>query len=610
MAKDKVLTAVLQLKDKNFSAGLRQGSSGLDKFRRGVYQASDGVDKFGRGAVQGFNRVGQASSTLTKTIVGLGTALLGLKAVDWTKNQLLGGLEAAASLESYRLTLNTVMKDVGKAGEIMKWASKFSAETPFEDEEVIEGTVRLQAYGIEAQKTLRSIGDMASVMNKPLMQAVEAIGDAQTGELERLKEFAITKGMIEKKANEMFKKQEIINKKGQIVDQEKFNEALFALMDDRFKGGMEKQAATYKGLVSTITGTWKTGLAEIVGVTSDGTIRQGSLFEKLKKKADEVSKRFQKWASDGTFKKIGDKLSSMVDKFEDKLPAIKQFFIDLKTPMEIVGNILKEIGKAFKGIVDFANEHPDIAQAIGLTAVGATVAKRLGVFSLGKGIIDTVSNNTVGTQTIKAGVVNVFGAKVNGGNGTSLPDVDVDKNTPGGDTKKKGFWSKLNPFNKGAVTAGATGAVGEMSARSLGSSALQFASRAVIPAALLTGTFFAGSNFDKAKNDPNSIYSSKVLGSGPITQQQPVTKEEYMLGTGKSVPVTSKELTGIVSYLKDSAGKPNNVHVNINMGGVTVKEEADINKLTSQIVGNIKKTMVMQAKPVTRLGGHNPVMRY
>ena len=74
----------------------------------------------------------------------------------------------------------------------------------------------------------------------------------------------------------------VVNSKGQITDQAKFNEAMFALMDSKFKGGMDKQANTMKGLWSTVTGTTKNALAEIVGITADGTIKQGSLFENVK----------------------------------------------------------------------------------------------------------------------------------------------------------------------------------------------------------------------------------------------------------------------------------------------------------------------------------------
>ena len=78
------------------------------------------------------------------------------------------------------------MKDQKKAAQMMAWAVDFANKTPFETDSIVEATVRLQSYGIDAQKTMTQIGDMAGVMNKDIMQAVEAVADAQTGELERL----------------------------------------------------------------------------------------------------------------------------------------------------------------------------------------------------------------------------------------------------------------------------------------------------------------------------------------------------------------------------------------------------------------------------------------
>ncbi|MCU6603848.1 transglycosylase SLT domain-containing protein [Peribacillus frigoritolerans] len=68
-------------------------------------------------------------------------------------------------------------------------------------------------------------------------------------ELERLKEFGITKGMLIEQAAKMGLG-EIVNAKGQITDMKAMNEALFALMDSRYKGGMELQSKTFKGMVS------------------------------------------------------------------------------------------------------------------------------------------------------------------------------------------------------------------------------------------------------------------------------------------------------------------------------------------------------------------------
>ena len=61
--------------------------------------------------------------------------------------------------------------------------------------------------------------------------------------MERMKEFGVTKDMIIQQAKDM-RMGLVVNNKGQITDQAKFNEAMFALMDSKFKGGMQKQATT------------------------------------------------------------------------------------------------------------------------------------------------------------------------------------------------------------------------------------------------------------------------------------------------------------------------------------------------------------------------------
>lgn len=116
--------------------------------------------------------------------------------------------------------------------------------------------------------------------------------------------------MITAKGAELYKNQTIVNNKGQIVDQQKFNDALFALMEDRFKGGMEIQAKNYKGLMSTISGVWKTGLAQMAGISGTGEIIEGSAFDAAKEGLGWVSDKLQSLSKSGTFEKIGKKIGS------------------------------------------------------------------------------------------------------------------------------------------------------------------------------------------------------------------------------------------------------------------------------------------------------------
>lgn len=54
-------------------------------------------------------------------------------------------------------------------------------------------------------------------------------------------------------------------------------------MEERFKGGMEIQAKSYKGIMSTITGVWKTGLANMAGISGTGEIIEGSALMQPKR---------------------------------------------------------------------------------------------------------------------------------------------------------------------------------------------------------------------------------------------------------------------------------------------------------------------------------------
>lgn len=256
-----------------------------------------------------FSSISKSVKSLTKTVAGVAATYVSAKALA---NVGKSALESASGLEGYRSTLNVVLKDQQKAAKMMAWAVEFANKTPFETDSVVEATVRLQSYGIEAQKVMTQIGDMAGVMNKDLMQAVEAVADAQTGELERLKEFGITKAMITAKGAELYKNQTIVNNKGQIVDQQKFNDALFALMEDRFKGGMEIQAKSYKGLMSTISGVWKTGLAQMAGISGTGEIIEGSAFDAAKEGLNWIANKMQDMSKAGAFGRIGKKIGTVV----------------------------------------------------------------------------------------------------------------------------------------------------------------------------------------------------------------------------------------------------------------------------------------------------------
>ncbi|KMT23010.1 tape measure protein [Clostridium cylindrosporum] len=335
---------------------MTKANSGLAKLGSTAGGTASKLNGLGRslGASSGLSKLGSIASSTTTRIMGLASSLRGVGSAIAGSAIVLGGgamIKQAASAEQYRNTLNVVMKDQQKAGEMYKWAVNFANKTPFETDELVQATVKLQSYGVEAQKTLPMVGDMASAMGKGLDQAVEAIADAQTGELERLKEFGITKQMIVEQGAKKLAGVEIVNNKGQITNQRAFNAALFSLMQERYKGAMDIQSRSISGLWSTITGVAKSGLTEIAGIDIEGNIKFGSFADRLRTGLGKAAELLTKFQETGVFGKIGDVLGSSMGKAGDVFKNIGRILQPMAEPiMSFLTTIGGSIEKTFNSL--------------------------------------------------------------------------------------------------------------------------------------------------------------------------------------------------------------------------------------------------------------------
>ena len=355
--KNKISTTFNALKAKitaNFPA--------IGKIRNGFISLRRSLGNFGNYAQQQFQKSKEKASTLLSVLKRIATAL----AAGFTIKTAIDG---AGNIEQYRNTLETVLKDSDMARRKLAWASRFANRTPFETNEVLSGMTKLQSYGIEGDRVLKTtnrtylemIGDMASGMGKSFDQAIEAIADARTGELERLKEFGITKNMIAEFGKS--KGLEIFNNKGQINDLELFNKTLFEMMDSRFGGAMEKQAKTFKGGLSTISGATKSALATLAGVNEFGDIVEKSPFQILRDKVIipfantlvrlQEDGTFTRWAENlsnifGEIINVGGKVIDFIVKWKEVLIPLASAF----TGMLVIHEVVKGIG-ALKNAISF-----------------------------------------------------------------------------------------------------------------------------------------------------------------------------------------------------------------------------------------------------------------
>lgn len=359
---NKNVNILLKLTDK-FTGPLKLSTKEIKTARAEVTRANNMISRWHKNSVAAFTKTAKAASVAAAAIGGLA---------------LKTGFSEALDLEGYKMQLETATKDTKKASEIMQYAINMANKTPFEGGELVEGAAKFEAMGLSAKKWLTYAGDMAAATNKSFDQSVEALIDAQAGELERLKEFGITKAMILEKGEKMFAGVQIANNNGQIVNQEKFNEAMLALMEDKFSGGMEKQATTLRGMFSTVTGVTKNALANILGMQNDGTVKAGSLLDSLREKVKLFADTLTRWQQDGTIDAISAKFSAAFEKISSVVDWVIKHF-DTLSKVAVVGLGAWGGSSVITGVV---NRFKKLSDTIGVLKKGFLAFKELGGLSV------------------------------------------------------------------------------------------------------------------------------------------------------------------------------------------------------------------------------------
>lgn len=283
------------------------GISALDKYEKKIFTLHDKIKSLGAGAIKG--------------IAGLGVAGAGAS---------IGALKIGADFERYKSMMMTAVKgskemrkqgDVKTvAGDYYKWANNFANITPFTNDEVIQSTVRLASFGYDPKKLMTTLGDMAAARGTSLMQGIEAFLDAGVGEMERFKEYGITKEKITEFAKSKgISRNKIFSKNNEIINPQLFMETLVKLIQSETAGGMKDQENTLSGRFSTTLGLMKSNVAKMIGIMEDGEIRQGSFIAKVKESLGKLNSYLQ-----------SDKGKAAIDKwiktFDTALPQIVLIF--------------------------------------------------------------------------------------------------------------------------------------------------------------------------------------------------------------------------------------------------------------------------------------------
>lgn len=150
-------------------------------------------------------------------------------------------------------SLVTVTGSVANAEAAFGGLAAFASRTPYSLQEVAGAFIKLRALGLEpSERALESYGNTASAMGKSLNQMVEAVADATTGEMERLKEFGIKARQSGDQVSFTF--QGVTKTVGNSASE--IEAYLLGLGEVEFSGAMARQAETLNGAISNLGDSW------------------------------------------------------------------------------------------------------------------------------------------------------------------------------------------------------------------------------------------------------------------------------------------------------------------------------------------------------------------
>ncbi|WP_442603817.1 hypothetical protein [Paenibacillus sp. KN14-4R] len=274
--------SVLRLEDK-MSGPLRKVEESIKRTERIANRAGDAMarsDRITQSLGGSFARMGSSAtnalagitSRAAKTsaaVAGIGIAAGTVAAGIGTIKLFKDALKGASDIEQNNVAMEHFI-GLTQGAEKAKIATKSYVDyleknanlTPFETGDVMNAGRRLinvTSGDIAQAKQLLTVSENMSALNpgKSLMDAVEALADMKTGETERMKEFGF----------KVTAKQMAAAGGGDTV-----RGAMKLMLTDvakTFDGGADKLSKTSLGMWSTITGTFKTGIAHMGTETLD-----------------------------------------------------------------------------------------------------------------------------------------------------------------------------------------------------------------------------------------------------------------------------------------------------------------------------------------------------
>lgn len=213
-------------------------------------QFTQGLNKSEQQALASAKRIQDSVDSVRTTAGNLFKTLAAGITVAGTVNKLVSVQREFDVLNS---SLVTVTGSSAAAQREMGWLKDFAKDTPYGLAQATEAFVKMKALGLNpTRESLTSFGNTASAMGKDLLQMIEAVADASSGEFERLKEFGVKSS--QEGENVKFTFQGVTTTVRN--SSEEITAYLEAIGNNQFASAMAERAQTLDGAIAALGYTW------------------------------------------------------------------------------------------------------------------------------------------------------------------------------------------------------------------------------------------------------------------------------------------------------------------------------------------------------------------
>lgn len=241
--------------------------------------------------------IGRGAQSMERTMGGavsrLRNMMLGLFAGVQIKNLLKGFLDTAVAVQNYRRSLEAVIGDTERANKTFEELNKWAAINPVDTNDAIAAFVRLKSAAVDnTQEALKSVADLATVMQSNMEDVASAVVSLNTIQLRRL---GILLDQTGAKA---------VIQSGKIrIETEKtaasIREGLIKVIEQNFAGAMARTVTDWRGAMNTMSGMYDMFKQNVMG-----SVGSGGPFDALLTMINKGRTGWEKWMESDSYKTL------------------------------------------------------------------------------------------------------------------------------------------------------------------------------------------------------------------------------------------------------------------------------------------------------------------